>query len=64
MNFLFPASDTVLVGSEELGLSPAALALADASLGRASIPLSGAKRSLNVAVAFGILRQWWFAALA
>jgi TrmH family RNA methyltransferase len=61
--FSFPTSGTVLVGSEELGLSPAALALADASLGRVSIPLSGAKRSLNVAVAFGILMQWWFAAL-
>ncbi|MBN2351456.1 MAG: TrmH family RNA methyltransferase [Spirochaetales bacterium] len=62
-DFPFPSSGTVLVGSEELGLSPEALALADASLGRVSIPMSGAKRSLNVAVAFGILMQRWFSAL-
>ncbi len=62
--FSFPASGTVLLGSEELGLSPAALALADHSLGRVSIPMAGAKRSLNVAVAFGILMQWWFSRLA
>jgi TrmH family RNA methyltransferase len=61
--FPFPASGIVLVGSEELGLSPEALALADRGLGRVSIPLAGAKRSLNVAVAFGILMQWWRASL-
>jgi TrmH family RNA methyltransferase len=59
-DFPFPASGTVLLGSEELGLSPEALALADGSLGRVSITMAGAKRSLNVAVAFGILMQWWF----
>ncbi len=63
-DFSFPASGTVLVGSEELGLSPEALALADAGLGRVSIPMSGAKRSLNVAVAFGILMEHWFSSLA
>jgi TrmH family RNA methyltransferase len=62
--FPFPPAGTVLVGSEELGLSPEALGLADASLGRVSIPLAGAKRSLNVSVAFGILMHRWHEALA
>jgi len=57
--FGFPSRGIVLVGSEELGLSPEALALADAALGRVSIPLSGAKKSLNVSVAFGILMSRW-----
>jgi TrmH family RNA methyltransferase len=61
--FAFPAQGIVLVGSEELGLSPEALRLADRSLGRVSIPQAGAKRSLNVAVAFGILMQRWFSVL-
>ena len=59
--FPFPARGVLLVGSEELGLSPEALALADA--GRVSIPMAGAKRSLNVAVACGILLQAWAARL-
>jgi TrmH family RNA methyltransferase len=62
--FRFPPRGVVLVGSEELGLSPEALALADAGLGRVSIPLGGAKRSLNVSVAFGILVQAWRAAVS
>ncbi len=62
-NFTFPERGIVLVGSEELGLSPEALRLADRSLGRVSIPQAGAKRSLNVAVAFGILMQRWFSVL-
>jgi TrmH family RNA methyltransferase len=57
--FSFPRSGIVLVGSEELGLSPEALRAADAQLGRVSIPLQGAKRSLNVSVAFGILVNAW-----
>ncbi len=59
--FPFPPRGVLLVGSEELGLSPEALALADA--GRVSIPMAGAKRSLNVAVAFGIVLQAWAARL-
>jgi RNA methyltransferase, TrmH family len=58
-DFPFPADGTVLIGSEELGLSPEALELADRGCGRVSIPLAGAKRSLNVSVAFGILMQAW-----
>jgi len=61
--FPFPRRGVVLLGSEELGLSPEALSLADRSLGRVSIPLGGAKRSLNVSVAFGILMHAWSAAL-
>jgi RNA methyltransferase, TrmH family len=60
--FAFPAAGTVLVGSEELGLSPEALEIAAAGLGRVSIPLAGAKRSLNVSVAVGILLQAWASA--
>jgi TrmH family RNA methyltransferase len=59
--FRFPERGVLLVGSEELGLSPEALGLADA--GRVSIPMAGAKRSLNVAVAFGIVLQAWVARL-
>jgi len=57
--FRFPSRGIVLVGSEELGLSPEALAIADAGAGRVTIPLAGAKRSLNVSVAFGILMHAW-----
>ena len=62
--FEFPRTGVVLVGSEELGLSPEALRLADAQRGRVSIPLAGAKRSLNVSVAFGILMNAWQAAVS
>ncbi len=62
-DFPFPARGTVIIGSEELGVSPEMLSLADRSLGRVSIPLAGTKGSLNVSVAFGILMQHWFSAL-
>ena len=62
--FAFPQAGVVLVGSEELGLSPEALRLADGLRGRVSIPLAGAKRSLNVSVAFGILMHAWQAAVS
>ena len=61
--FAFAPSGLVLVGSEELGLSPEALRLADGQLGRVSIPMVGAKRSLNVSVAFGILMHAWHGAI-
>lgn len=57
--FAFPAEGTVILGSEELGISPAAAALAERGAGRVSLPLRGAKGSLNVAVAFGILMHAW-----
>jgi len=57
--FRFPLSGLMIIGSEELGVSPRALAAADASLGRVSIPCYGSKASLNVSVAFGIAIQAW-----
>ena len=58
-DFSFPKQGILIVGSEELGVSPPALAAADASLGRVTIQTMGAKGSLNVAVAFGIVVQAW-----
>jgi TrmH family RNA methyltransferase len=58
-SFRFPETGVLLVGSEELGLSPECLELAEAGAGRVSIPMAGAKRSLNVAVAVGIVLQAW-----
>jgi TrmH family RNA methyltransferase len=55
----FPASGLWLVGSEELGLSPEALAWADKKSGRVTLPLYGRKASLNVGVAFGIAASAW-----
>lgn len=57
--FAFPPNGLVLVGGEELGLSPEALAWADGSAGRVTLPLYGRKASLNVGVAFGILAAAW-----
>jgi TrmH family RNA methyltransferase len=62
--FPFPARGLLIAGSEELGVSPGALAAADASLGRVSIPCYGAKGSLNVSVAFGIVMRAWAYKLA
>ncbi len=55
--FVFPNKGIVIVGSEELGISPEGLKRA--TYGRVSIPLTGIKASLNVGVAFGILMQTW-----
>ena len=57
--FPFPRKGLLIAGSEELGVSPHALSAADASAGRVSIPIHGAKASLNVSVAFGIALQAW-----
>ena len=62
--FPFPEKGLLIAGSEELGVSPQALALADSSLGRVSIQTYGAKGSLNVSVAFGIVMQTWAAKLS
>jgi TrmH family RNA methyltransferase len=62
-DFSFPKRGIMIAGSEELGVSPSALAAADASLGRVSIPIYGAKGSLNVSVAFGIAIHAWASAL-
>ena len=58
-DFSFPSQGIMIIGSEELGVSPAGLERADASLGRLSIPVFGAKGSLNVSVAFGIAMHAW-----
>jgi TrmH family RNA methyltransferase len=62
--FPFPREGTVIIGSEELGVSPRLLGIADRSLGRVSIPLFGSKGSLNVSVAFGILMHAWHASVS
>lgn len=59
--FRFPERAVVILGHEELGLSQEHLARARDSGGIVSIPLGGAKRSLNVGVAFGALLSWWSA---
>lgn len=57
--FAFPEEGIAVLGSEELGVSPALLAAADASGGRVTIPGSGGKGSLNVGVACGIMLSRW-----
>ena len=57
-DFAFPRDGLVLIGNEELGLSREARDLAEERI--CSIPMSGAKGSLNVAVSLGILlHAWW-----
>ena len=56
-SFVFPKRGIVVIGSEELGISRQNRSLCD--FGTVSIPMSGAKASLNVAVAFGILMYEW-----
>ena len=60
--FKFPDKGICIIGSEELGVSPEALA--KATYGRVTIPMKGLKASLNVGVAFGILMQKWVEALS
>jgi RNA methyltransferase, TrmH family len=55
--FRFPPAGVVVVGSEELGVSPEAKAICTAGI--VSIPMYGAKGSLNAAVAFGIVAHEW-----
>lgn len=62
--FPFPSEGLVLLGNEEVGLGPKALAWAEGSGGRVSLPLYGRKASLNVGVAFGVLAAAWTSRLA
>ena len=59
--FAFPKKGLVIIGSEELGISPDALS--KATYGCVTIPMKGIKASLNVGVAFGVLMQCWVACL-
>lgn len=59
--FVFPERGVVVVGSEELGVSPEAMALCSRTV---SIPMLGAKGSLNAGVAFGVLMDAWRRSLA
>ena len=63
-SFDFPREGILVLGSEEVGVSPECLKLADSSKGRASIPLYGWKGSLNVSVAYGIVMNLWAASLS
>ena len=62
--FPFPEEGTVILGSEELGISPAARKRTGEDGGLVSITLPGGKASLNVSVAFGILAHAWVDALS
>lgn len=55
--FEFPSRGVAVLGSEEFGISPEILGCCGS---RVSIPMGGAKGSLNVSVAAGILLQRWF----
>ena len=54
--FRFPSDGVLLVGSEELGIRPEYLVRATS---RVSIPMFGAKASLNLSVACGIALHAW-----
>lgn len=60
--FQFPKNGIVIIGSEELGVSPEAVKRA--TYGCVTIPMKGIKASLNVGVAFGILMQAWVSAIS
>ncbi len=61
--FSFPTRGVMIVGSEELGVSPELLKVASSSLGVVSIPLFGTKGSLNVSTAFSIAMYSWAMAI-
>lgn len=58
-NFSFPKSGTLIVGSEELGISETSRAISKNSAGIVSIPTIGTKGSLNLSVAAGIALYHW-----
>ena len=58
-HFRFPEKGICIIGSEETGVSPSALEMAERSLGRVSIKQYGVKGSINVASAAAILLQYW-----
>ncbi len=58
--FVFPPQGVLIVGSEELGVSPDLLEEAKKSYGVVTIPMVGVKGSLNVSAAFAIVLSRWF----
>lgn len=58
-DYLFPAKGLAILGSEELGVSPGVLDVAEQHGGRVSIPGCGLKGSLGVSVAAGVLFHTW-----
>ena len=58
--FSFPREGVMIIGSEELGVSPEGMRIAKQSGGVVSIEAGGAKASLNVGVAAGIAMFRWF----
>ncbi len=58
-SFKFPKRGICIIGSEEEGVSPGALSIAERSLGRVSIRQYGVKGSINVSSAVAILLQYW-----
>lgn len=58
-DFSYPDKGILILGSEELGVSPQCISLAEKSRGVVTIPLYGEKASLNVSVAFGIVMNSW-----
>ncbi|MBF9015388.1 MULTISPECIES: TrmH family RNA methyltransferase [unclassified Oceanispirochaeta] len=63
-DFSFPRKGILVLGSEELGVSPECIALAEQTGGIVSIDLYGNKASLNVSVAFGIVMNAWASSLS
>ena len=57
--FNFPEHGMAVLGSEELGIQPEIIELCRQSGGIVTIPLVGAKASLNVGVSFGIVAAEW-----
>ena len=58
-DFRFPERGICIVGSEETGLTAEARQRAESSLGIVTIPQHGAKGSINVASAVGIMLYKW-----
>ena len=58
-SFRFPETGTLIIGSEEAGVSKAAREAAEESAGIVSIPTHGSKGSLNLSVATGIALFHW-----
>lgn len=61
-NYKFPKEGIIVIGSEELGVSPEAIKKSNNNI--ITIPMYGIKASINVSVAFGICMNKWSETLA